>query len=51
MALDFEKMLKRKCEAEGDVARALDILTASVGIQLADCLSIEHIKQSIINLE
>lgn len=43
-------MLKRKCESEGDVPKALDILFKSVGIELADRLSIEHIKDSIINL-
>jgi hypothetical protein len=43
-------MLKRKCEHEGDVPKAIDLLLKSKGIEIADRLSIEHIKQSIINL-
>jgi hypothetical protein len=43
-------MLKRKCENEGDVSKAIDLLFTSKGIEIADRLSIDHIKQSIINL-
>ncbi len=47
----FEVMLKRKCEQEGDVAFVIDLLMKrSAGIEVADCLSIEHIKESINNL-
>jgi hypothetical protein len=42
-------MLKRKCE--GDVPIALDILSRSAGIEVADRLSIEHIRQSVLNLQ
>ncbi len=44
-------MLKRKCEHEGDVSFAIDLLmNKSAGIEVADYLSIEHIKESINNL-
>ena len=44
-------MLKRKCEHEGDVAFVIDLLMKrSAGIEVADCLSIEHIKESINSL-
>ena len=44
-------MLKRKCEQEGDVALVIDLLMKrSAGIEVADSLSIEHIKESINNL-
>lgn len=44
-------MLKRKCEQEGDVAFVIDLLMKrSAGIEVADSLSIEHIKESINNL-
>ncbi len=47
----FEVMLKRKCEQEGDVSFAIDLLMKrSAGIEVADSLSIEHIKESINNL-
>jgi hypothetical protein len=47
----FEKMLKRKCEQEGDVSFAIDLLmNRTAGIEVADRLSIEHIKESINNL-
>lgn len=50
-AMEFEKMLKRKCESQGDVSKVIDTLFNSSGIEVADKLSIEHIKQSIVNLE
>ena len=47
----FEKMLKRKCDQEGDVPYAINLLmNKSAGIEVADYLSIEHIKESINNL-
>lgn len=51
MAHEFEAMLKRKCESEGDVQKAIEILKNSSGIEVADELSIDHIKDSIHNLE
>lgn len=50
LALEFEQMLKRKCEGDGDVPKAVDILMNSAGIEVADRLSIDHIKESVINL-
>lgn len=49
-ARDFEKALKRKCGQPEDVPTAISLLQASAGIELADSLSIEHIRQSIVNL-
>ncbi|TNV82886.1 hypothetical protein FGO68_gene14757 [Halteria grandinella] len=46
----FEQSLKRKCEGEGDVQQALSLLQRSSGIEVADQLSIEHIRQSLRNL-
>jgi hypothetical protein len=44
-------MLKRKCEHEGDVAFAIDLLmNKTAGIEIADKLSIKHIRSSIENL-
>lgn len=44
-------MLKRKCDQEGDVPFAIDLLmNKSAGIEVADKLSIKHIKESIDNL-
>ncbi len=41
-------MLKRKCENEGDVPKAIDILlNKSVGIEVSDKLSIDHLNHSI----
>ena len=46
-------MIKRKFEGDGDVAYALDLILSKevVGIEMADKLSIEHIRQSIESLE
>jgi len=43
-------MLKRKCDQPGDVSKAIELLQNSAGIELADSLSIDHIKESIVNL-
>jgi len=43
-------MLRRKCDKEGDVPKAIDLLQKSVGIEVSDKLSIGHINQSLINL-
>lgn len=51
MYSEFERMLKRKCDKQGDVKQAIDILFASSGIEIADKLSIRHIEESIIQLE
>ena len=44
-------MLKRKCQEEGDVPKTIEILKNSSGIEIADKLSIDHIYQSLDNLE
>ena len=43
-------MLKRKCQQPEDVAKAIETLQSSAGIEMADRLSIEHIRESIVNL-
>jgi len=43
-------MLKRKCQQPGDVAKAIETLQTSAGIEIADRLSIDHIRESIVNL-
>ena len=44
-------MLKRKCETEGDIPKAIDLLKKSAGIEVSDKLSIWHIYESLDNLE
>ena len=44
-------MCKRKFQEPGDVPLAIDYLFKSSGIETADKLSIDHLKQSLINLE
>jgi len=44
-------MLKRKCQNEGDVPFAIDVLFGSSGIEMSDRLSIDHINESIHNLQ
>jgi len=49
--IELEKMILRKFEEKGDVAKAVQVLESTSGIEVADRLSIEHIYQSISNIE